>query len=152
MASFFACPVSLLLSVAQVSYGASTPTLSDRTMFPKFFRTIPSEVQANSARFALMERFNWERVATLHETRNIFSLVRFNFDSCRCLIPLTFNLNNRLNSALTMFLIWTKPLEFHTTFASAHQCISVNTSLWYGVWGIGHCHRTCCLCATVFVV
>lgn len=59
----------------QVSYGASTPTLSDRTMFPKFFRTIPSEVQANSARFALMDRFNWERVATLHETRNIFSLV-----------------------------------------------------------------------------
>ena len=59
-----------------MSYGASTPTLSDRRMFPRFFRTIPSEVQSNSARFALMDRFNWRRVATLHETRNIFSLVR----------------------------------------------------------------------------
>ena len=66
----------VMVAVLQVSYGASTPTLSERTMFPRFFRTIPSEVQANSARFALMERFKWERVATLHETRNIFSMVQ----------------------------------------------------------------------------
>ena len=70
------------VAVLQVSYGASTPTLSERTMFPRFFRTIPSEVQANSARFALMERFKWERVATLHETRNIFSVVQL---VCTCI-------------------------------------------------------------------
>ena len=63
------------LCVLQVSYGSSTPTLSNRQMFPSFFRTIPSEVQGNYARFALMDRFDWRRVATLHETRNIFSLV-----------------------------------------------------------------------------
>lgn len=60
-------------NVTQLSYGASTPALSDTNMFPRFYRTIPSEVQANSARFALMKQFGWERVATLHETQNIFS-------------------------------------------------------------------------------
>ena len=59
----------------QISYGSSSPTLSDRDMFPKFFRTIPSETQSNSARFALMEQYNWTKVATLHETRNVFTLV-----------------------------------------------------------------------------
>ena len=59
----------------QISYGSSSPTLSDRDMFPKFFRTIPSETQSNSARFALMQRYNWTKVATLHETRNVFTLV-----------------------------------------------------------------------------
>lgn len=59
----------------QISYGSSSPTLSDRDMFPTFFRTIPSETQSNSARFALMQRYNWSKVATLHETRNVFTLV-----------------------------------------------------------------------------
>ena len=59
----------------QISYGSSSPTLSDRDMFPTFFRTIPSETQSNSARFALMKRYNWTKVATLHETRNVFTLV-----------------------------------------------------------------------------
>ena len=59
----------------QISYGSSSPTLSDRDMFPKFFRTIPSETQSNSARFALMQQYNWTKVATLHETRNVFTLV-----------------------------------------------------------------------------
>ena len=59
----------------QLSYGASSPSLSTTEMFPNFYRTIPSEVQSNSARFALMQRFNWERVATLHETQTIFSQV-----------------------------------------------------------------------------
>ena len=44
-------------------------------MFPNFFRTIPSEVQSNSARFALMNEYEWEKVATLHETQAIFSQV-----------------------------------------------------------------------------
>ena len=59
----------------QISYGSSSPTLSDRDMFPTFFRTIPSETQSNSARFAFMKSYNWSKVATLHETRNVFTLV-----------------------------------------------------------------------------
>ena len=59
----------------QISYGASSPSLSTVEMFPNFFRTIPSEVQSNSARFALMNKYGWEKVATLHETQTIFSQV-----------------------------------------------------------------------------
>ena len=64
-----------MCSSLQLSYGASSPSLSTVEMFPNFFRTIPSEVQSNSARFALMKKFDWERVATLHETQTIFSQV-----------------------------------------------------------------------------
>lgn len=64
----------------QLSYGASSPSLSNTVMFPNFFRTIPSEVQSNSARFALMQRYNWTRVATLHETQTIFSQVHVHVD------------------------------------------------------------------------
>ena len=59
----------------QLSLSASSPALSDRSIFPKFFRTIPSEIQSNSARFALMDKYSWRRVATLHQTETIFTLV-----------------------------------------------------------------------------
>ena len=68
--------VHVLWCTLQVSYGASTPTLSDRTMYPTFFRLIPSEIQSNSARLALMKHYNWIRIAILHETRNLFRMVR----------------------------------------------------------------------------
>ena len=59
----------------QVSYGASSPSLSNRKLFPNFYRTIPSEIQANSAQFALTMKYNWTKIATLHETESLFSLV-----------------------------------------------------------------------------
>ena len=59
----------------QLSYGSSTPSLSSTEKYPTFFRTIPSEVQSNSARLAIMQKFGWERVATLSEIENTFSLV-----------------------------------------------------------------------------
>ena len=59
----------------QLSYGSSTPTLSNTKSYPNFFRTIPSEVQSNSARLAIMKKFGWKRVATLHEALAVFSLV-----------------------------------------------------------------------------
>ena len=81
------------LHTMQLSYGASSPSLSSTEMFPNFFRTIPSEVQSNSARFALMKKFNWERVATLHETQTIFSQVMFHVHmyymyTCMCFVHL----------------------------------------------------------------
>ena len=59
----------------QVSYAATSPVLSDRTMYPLFYRTSPAETLYNDARFALMNMYNWCYVATLHQTANIFSLV-----------------------------------------------------------------------------
>ena len=68
----------------QLSYGASSPALSDNQMFPKFFRTLPSETQANSARIAVMDMYNWTKVATLHETEAIFTSVSRCGCGCVC--------------------------------------------------------------------
>ena len=66
----------VLFPSSQISYGAASPSLSQENLFPRFMRTNPSEVQSNKARFSLMRMYNWRRVATLHETQTIFSLVR----------------------------------------------------------------------------
>ncbi|XP_064396472.1 gamma-aminobutyric acid type B receptor subunit 1-like isoform X2 [Halichondria panicea] len=65
--------------IPMLSYGASSPALSDNQMFPKFFRTLPSETQANSARIAVMNKYGWTKVATLHETEAIFTSSADNF-------------------------------------------------------------------------
>lgn len=73
-----------LYNSTMVSFGSSSPSLSDRDTFPKLFRTIPSEIQVNSLRLAILKMFNWTRVATLHQTDSVFSMstddfsVRFN--------------------------------------------------------------------------
>ncbi|KAL5484018.1 hypothetical protein EMCRGX_G020445 [Ephydatia muelleri] len=66
-------------SATQVSFGSSSPTLTDRVRYPKFFRTIPSEVQTNVLRLAIMKAFNWTKVATLYQTEDIFSVSTSDF-------------------------------------------------------------------------
>ena len=43
----------------QISYLASCPCLSDRTKFPNFFRTIPSDIYQARAMAQLAIRFKW---------------------------------------------------------------------------------------------
>ena len=47
------------MSFHQISYLASCPCLSDRTKFPNFFRTIPSDIYQARAMARLAIRFNW---------------------------------------------------------------------------------------------
>nr|XP_046244997.1 extracellular calcium-sensing receptor-like [Scatophagus argus] len=47
------------LSVPVISYLASSPSLSDRTKFPNFFRTIPSDIYQARAMAQLAIRFSW---------------------------------------------------------------------------------------------
>ncbi|XP_036934020.1 extracellular calcium-sensing receptor-like [Acanthopagrus latus] len=47
------------LSVPVISYLASCPCLSDRTKFPNFFRTIPSDIYQARAMAQLAIRFKW---------------------------------------------------------------------------------------------
>ena len=47
------------VSFLQISYLASCPCLSDRTKFPNFFRTIPSDIYQARAMAQLAIRFNW---------------------------------------------------------------------------------------------
>lgn len=54
--------LSLLL---QVSYGASTEQLSNREVFPSFFRTVPSDRVQAVAMVELLQEFRWNWVAAL---------------------------------------------------------------------------------------
>lgn len=46
-------------SFPQISFLASCPCLSDRTKFPTFFRTIPSDIYQARAMAQLAIRFHW---------------------------------------------------------------------------------------------
>lgn len=61
----------------QVSYASTSPALSNRELYPRFFRTISSDLAFNPARAALLSKYDWKRVATLHqnEPSGIFSQV-----------------------------------------------------------------------------
>ncbi|PFX22880.1 Gamma-aminobutyric acid type B receptor subunit 2 [Stylophora pistillata] len=62
-------------NLVQVSYASTSPALSNRERYPRFFRTISSDLAFNPARAALLSKYGWKRVATLHqnEPSGIFS-------------------------------------------------------------------------------
>ncbi|XP_006903993.1 taste receptor type 1 member 3 [Pteropus alecto] len=51
--------------IPQVSYGASTEQLSNREVFPSFFRTVPSDRVQVAAMVELLREFRWNWVAAL---------------------------------------------------------------------------------------
>ncbi|XP_045169675.1 gamma-aminobutyric acid type B receptor subunit 1-like [Mercenaria mercenaria] len=67
--------VSYMWNITQLSYESSSPVLSDRARFPRFFRLYPPDQKLNIARIALMKQFNWKRVATINEAKEYFSAV-----------------------------------------------------------------------------
>ena len=56
----------------QLSYGASSPALSDRTRFPTFFRTHPSANVHNPVRLKLFRKFGWKKIAIIQEAEEVF--------------------------------------------------------------------------------
>jgi gamma-aminobutyric acid type B receptor len=63
-----------LYNMVQVSYAAASPSLSNKLLYPLFFRLWPSESLFNNARLSLNKKYNWCLFATLHKTINIFTL------------------------------------------------------------------------------
>ncbi|XP_022083422.1 gamma-aminobutyric acid type B receptor subunit 1-like isoform X2 [Acanthaster planci] len=61
-------------NLIQLSYSSASPLLSNRNLFPKFFRAFPPETVFNAVKFAMLKHFGWKRVATLHQTIDLFSL------------------------------------------------------------------------------
>ncbi|CAG0916449.1 unnamed protein product [Notodromas monacha] len=55
-----------------LSYGASSPALSDRNRFPTFFRTHPSATVQNPTRVKLFQKFGWTRIAILQQAEEVF--------------------------------------------------------------------------------
>lgn len=60
----------------QLSYGSSSPALSNRQRFPTFFRTHPSATLHNPTRVKLFEKWGWKKIATIQQTTEVFTSVR----------------------------------------------------------------------------
>ncbi|GFQ88031.1 gamma-aminobutyric acid type B receptor subunit 2 [Trichonephila clavata] len=61
-------------NIVQISYGATSPALSDRKNFPMFFRTVAPDSSHNAALLSFVLYHKWFTVATLHEQGDKHSL------------------------------------------------------------------------------
>jgi branched-chain amino acid transport system substrate-binding protein len=52
--------------IPQISYASSSPTLSDRTLYPYFMRVAASDADQGKAIADLIQSFGWTRGATIH--------------------------------------------------------------------------------------
>ncbi|KAI4811972.1 hypothetical protein KUCAC02_014830 [Chaenocephalus aceratus] len=59
-----------------LSYGSSSPALSNRQRFPTFFRTHPSATLHNPTRVRLFQKWKWTRIATIQQTTEVFTSQR----------------------------------------------------------------------------
>ncbi|XP_018088676.1 gamma-aminobutyric acid type B receptor subunit 1 isoform X2 [Xenopus laevis] len=56
-----------------LSYGSSSPALSNRQRFPTFFRTHPSATLHNPTRAQLFKKWGWTKIATIQQTTEVFT-------------------------------------------------------------------------------
>lgn len=56
-----------------LSYGSSSPALSNRQRFPTFFRTHPSATLHNPTRVQLFLKWKWTKIATIQQTTEVFT-------------------------------------------------------------------------------
>ncbi|XP_070533391.1 gamma-aminobutyric acid type B receptor subunit 1-like isoform X1 [Ptychodera flava] len=72
IATVYVASFSHYSNLIQVSYSAASPELSDTSSYPLFFRTQQSDLAHNTVRIAIMNRFNWKRVAALYQNEKFF--------------------------------------------------------------------------------
>ncbi|CAD5231482.1 unnamed protein product [Bursaphelenchus xylophilus] len=56
-----------------LSYGASSPALSNRDRFPTLFRTHPSANMQNPTRIRIFEKFRWSKITILQSVEEVFT-------------------------------------------------------------------------------
>ncbi|XP_068141556.1 gamma-aminobutyric acid type B receptor subunit 2 [Drosophila tropicalis] len=61
-------------NIVQVSFGSTSPALSDRREFPYFYRTVAPDSSHNPARIAFIRRFGWNVVTTFSQNEQVHSL------------------------------------------------------------------------------
>ncbi|ESN97887.1 hypothetical protein HELRODRAFT_101913 [Helobdella robusta] len=71
--STFVGQAAWMWNLVVLSYGSSSPALSNKARFPSFFRTHPSATIHNPTRVKLFKMFNWTRIATLQDTHEVFT-------------------------------------------------------------------------------
>lgn len=57
--------IILIIFSPQISFGASSDKFSDKTLYPSFFRTVPSDKWQVEAMLELLEHFRWNWVAVV---------------------------------------------------------------------------------------
>ncbi|XP_032831660.2 gamma-aminobutyric acid type B receptor subunit 1 isoform X2 [Petromyzon marinus] len=62
-----------MFNIIVLSYGSSSPALSNRQRFPTFFRTHPSATLHNPTRVQLFKKWGWTRIATIQQTSEVFT-------------------------------------------------------------------------------
>ena len=60
---------------SQISYTATSITLSDKRRFPNFLRTISSDNASIAAIIAVVREYGWQQVAILTERSELYSNV-----------------------------------------------------------------------------
>ena len=58
-----------------MGYSATSPQLSDRKLYPNFYRTGGSDMAMVAPIIALIKMFDWKIVATIHQTDPLFATV-----------------------------------------------------------------------------
>uniref|UniRef100_A0A2C9JYZ8 G-protein coupled receptors family 3 profile domain-containing protein n=1 Tax=Biomphalaria glabrata TaxID=6526 RepID=A0A2C9JYZ8_BIOGL len=71
--STFVAQAAKMWKLVVLSYGGSSPALSNRERFPTFFRTHPSATLHNPIRVKVFKKFNWHRISTIQETQELFT-------------------------------------------------------------------------------
>ncbi|XP_071114745.1 gamma-aminobutyric acid type B receptor subunit 1-like [Haliotis cracherodii] len=64
-----------MFSQHQVSYGSSSPALSNKVRFPKFMRLASADTALTSMRIRMIQQLGWSRVATIYQSYELFTLV-----------------------------------------------------------------------------
>ncbi|XP_074654114.1 gamma-aminobutyric acid type B receptor subunit 1-like [Tubulanus polymorphus] len=72
LVSTFVAQAAKMWNLIVLSYGSSSPALSDRFRFPTFFRTHPSATLQNPTRLKLIQRWGWTRIATIQQIEEVF--------------------------------------------------------------------------------
>ena len=75
MTVYLSLPSSLFDMILQISYGTTSSTLSNITIYRNYFRANPPSTTLTPALRALMNRFNWRRIGLLTQDENRFQRV-----------------------------------------------------------------------------
>ncbi|XP_060569149.1 gamma-aminobutyric acid type B receptor subunit 1-like [Ruditapes philippinarum] len=75
VASESTAQVSYLWNLTQLSFASTSPALSDRKRYPRFFRIGIPDQKLNPSKLSLMREFDWKKVATINQAREFFSAV-----------------------------------------------------------------------------
>ena len=75
MAIYYSYYIIFYFTDLQISQSSSSPYLSTVPEFPKFIRTVSSDVEAATGVSNIMKHFSWSRVALLTQSETIFTSV-----------------------------------------------------------------------------